>query len=98
MQVPNISVPQATEQFAPLQPAQPKPSTSFQDLLGDAIHDIDQQQRAVDTQIERVVRGETTNLHEVSLAAANADISFRFLLEVRDQVIAAYREVMRMQV
>ena len=37
-------------------------------------------------------------LDEVMLAMAKADVSFRMMVEVRNKLVEAYQEVMRMQV
>ena len=42
--------------------------------------------------------GQTDELHRVLLSAAQADLSFRLLLEVRNRVTEALQEVMRMQI
>ena len=42
--------------------------------------------------------GRADDLHTVALAASKADISFRKILEVRNRMLEAYQEIMRMQV
>jgi flagellar hook-basal body complex protein FliE len=42
--------------------------------------------------------GETDNLHAVMLQMAQADLSFRLVLEVRNRLAEAYQEIMKMQV
>lgn len=42
--------------------------------------------------------GKIEDFHEVAVQLKTADISFRFALEVRNKLIDAYREVMRMNV
>ncbi|MEZ6064730.1 MAG: flagellar hook-basal body complex protein FliE [Planctomycetaceae bacterium] len=51
----------------------------------------------IGTEVERLVTGETDNIHDLVVSVARADIAFRFL-EVRDQLISSYQEVMRMQI
>ena len=48
--------------------------------------------------IEQLATGQADNLHSVSLAVAQADLSFRLVLELRNRLTEAYQEVMRMQV
>jgi flagellar hook-basal body complex protein FliE len=42
--------------------------------------------------------GETSNLHSVMLNMAQADLSFRLVLEIRNRLTQAYQEIMKMQV
>jgi len=55
-------------------------------------------QSEADTSIEQLVAGNTKNLHETMIALEKADISFRLMMEVRNKIIEAYHEIMRMQV
>ncbi len=70
----------------------------FASLVEGLLENVEQEQDQIGTEIQKVLTGETTNLHEVSLAVANADLSFRFMMQLRDQLIQTYREVIRMQV
>ena len=53
------------------------------------------------TQAESAVRdlalGRTDSLHEVMLQVAQADLSFRLVLEIRNRLTEAYQEIMKMQ-
>jgi flagellar hook-basal body complex protein FliE len=57
---------------------------------------------AVQSQADQAVRdlamGQTENVHNVLLAVAKADLTFRMVLEIRNRVSEALQEVMRMQV
>jgi flagellar hook-basal body complex protein FliE len=61
--------------------------------------------RAVEAQLERVdqlpldvLSGRVDDFHEIAVQIKNADVSFRFAMEIRNKLIDAYREVMRMNV
>lgn len=71
---------------------------SFADLLSDSITDVNGLQKDADTAIQKLVTGESKNLHETLLAVEKADIAFKAMNQVRMKVIDAYKEVMRMQV
>jgi flagellar hook-basal body complex protein FliE len=51
-----------------------------------------------DKSIQNVQAGNTGGLHEAMIALEKADISFRTMLTVRNKLIEAYQEIMRMQV
>jgi flagellar hook-basal body complex protein FliE len=46
---------------------------------------------------ERFLSGEGEELHQVALAMQKAELAFDLFLEVRNKVVSAYQEVMRMQ-
>ena len=71
---------------------------SFSVLVADLLKNTELEQSQVNQEAERLMTGDSSNFHEISLAVARADVSFRFMMEVRDQLVGAYREVMRMQV
>ena len=71
---------------------------SFRKMLQTSIAEVNQLQKAADTSIEQLVAGRSRNLHETMIAMEKADISFRLMMEVRNKIIEAYNEVMRMQV
>ena len=50
-----------------------------------------------DAQAEKVALG-GGNLHEMSLALEKADVSMRLAMKVRNKLIEAYQEIMRMSV
>ena len=70
----------------------------FADALQTAVGKVNDTQVAADTAVEKLQTGETRNLHEVMISMEKADISMRLLLQVRNKVIDAYQEIMRMQV
>ena len=55
------------------------------------------QQEAADG-VEKVVTGETDNLAEVFSAVRKADVAFSMLMEMRNKLVEAYREVQQMRV
>ena len=71
--------------------------TSFQDLLKNAIGDAQQASRAAETQMAAHAQGRA-ELVDVVTAVASAEASLETVMAVRDQVIQAYQEIMRMPI
>ncbi len=71
---------------------------SFGEMLKGTIRDVNQLQMEADTSIKQLIAGESKNLHETMIAMEKANISFRLMMEVRNKIIEAYHEIMRMQV
>lgn len=70
----------------------------FASVLTDLVQQTQNRQASVVTELERVVTGEATGVHDLVASVAQADLAFRLALEVRDRLIASYHEIMRMQV
>jgi flagellar hook-basal body complex protein FliE len=72
-------------------------ATSFAGELGRAIGALDGLQVAADAQVEQVASG-SGNLHEMAIALEKADVGMRIATKVRNKLIEAYQEIMRMSV
>jgi flagellar hook-basal body complex protein FliE len=71
--------------------------SGFGSALADAIGRVDQFQKNADTSIGKFLSGEDEEVHKVALATQQASISFDLFLQMRNKVVSAYQEVMRMQ-
>lgn len=79
----------------------PKPETgetSFANVLADAVTEVQRLQTEADTQIQKLVSGEVKDVTEAMVAVEKADVSFQTMMAIRNKIVAAYEEVMRMQV
>jgi flagellar hook-basal body complex protein FliE len=70
---------------------------AFGSVLADAIGRVDQFQQNAHSSIGKFLSGEDEEVHKVALATEQASISFDLFLQVRNKVVSAYQEVMRMQ-
>ena len=70
----------------------------FGSLVKSAVDSIDQTQKAADDEISRAVTGESPDLHKTIIQLQTADLKFQLGLQVRNKLIGAYEEIMRMQV
>ena len=53
---------------------------------------------AADDAAQRLVLGKNADIHSTMIALEKADISFQFLMQIRNKIITAYETVMRTQV
>ena len=75
-----------------------KVTKDFSSLLQEAINDINKLQIQADEAITKVQLDSATSIHEAMIALEKADISFRTMMQVRNKILDAYQEIMRMQV
>ena len=71
---------------------------SFANSLKEAISKVNDQQITSDTYTQKLIKGENVELHEVMIASQKASITLNATIEVRNKVIEAYQEIMRMSV
>ncbi|WP_144509261.1 flagellar hook-basal body complex protein FliE [Bacillus sp. FJAT-22090] len=70
----------------------------FGDFLKSAIESVNANQQASDVATEKLIRGEDIELHDVMIASQKASITLNATLEIRNKVVEAYQEIMRMPV
>ena len=70
---------------------------TFGDTMKEFVQDVDKMQKVADYQVERYATGDLKDIHEVMIAAQQANLSLQLLVEVRNKVMESYRELMRMQ-
>jgi flagellar hook-basal body complex protein FliE len=71
---------------------------SFATTLKDAINHVNAAQKEADYKMQELATGKSQNIHETMIAAEKADIALRLMVQVRNKMIEAYQEIMRMQV
>lgn len=75
-----------------------KGTVSFKDLLMEEIYKVSKLDKEADAITADFIAGKTDSIHSVMIAAGKASISLQLMVEVRDKVLDAYNEIMRMQV
>lgn len=93
----NLSIP-------PIQPPSPSGIQAtpgggeFRSAFADAVAKVESFQNNSQASIERFLSGEGEELHHVAIATQQADLSFQLFMQVRNKIVAAYQQVMQMQV
>lgn len=85
---------------AAVPPAAPSASgaSPFGSVLNHAIQQVESFQTNAQASVNRFLSGEGEEIHSVALATQQADLSFQLFMQVRNKVVAAYQQVMQMQV
>jgi len=76
----------------------PSNKDSFGSVLKNAISAVNDSQIASDKMTDKLVNGENVELHDVMISAQKANITLNTALQVRNKVVEAYQEIMRMSV
>ena len=75
-----------------------QPGKSFIDVLSHGIQEVNELQRDADKKSVDIVTGKSGDLHEAMLASTQAELSFNLMVQIRNKVLEAYQDVMRMPV
>ena len=74
------------------------PGATFSAILGDAIQEVNDLQSEAGQEAQRVMTGDITDIHSAMIAVQKADVSFQMMMQVRNKIVSAYQEIMKMQV
>ncbi len=76
----------------------PSQDKSFQNMLNDAISEVNDEQVQGYNSMEGIATGKVTNLQEAVQRIEEAELSMKLALEVKNKALTAYKEIMRMQI
>jgi len=94
--LPTVAIPSEVEPRR-IEGPQSSGQASFSGELSRAFESVDSLQKAADVQGEAVAAGQG-NLHEAAIALQKADVSMRLLVNIRNKVVSAYQDIMRMAI
>lgn len=91
---PNPAIP-AAPQSSLLQESK---TPSFTDKILESLNKVNDQQNQANLSILDLMAGKQQDINTVVAEVAKADMSFKLLVGVRNKLVEAYKETMRMQV
>jgi len=80
------------------QPAERVAGKDFKTLLMENLEEVNRLQTEADQGVQRLLRGETDNVAEVFAAVNKAGLAFDLLMEVRNKLQDAYRDIQQMRI
>lgn len=69
---------------------------SFKDLLTGLVEQVDSLQKDADASIQGLVAGESVNIHDVTIKMEEAGIAFELMMQVRNKLLDAYQQIIKM--
>lgn len=73
-------------------------TNNFNDFLKGALVSVSNMEKNQEVLETKFMTGELENLHDLTIATQKAEMGIQTLLEVRNKVMDAYNEIMRMQI
>ena len=94
-----------TTQFFPKLPAaacspltEEAQKNSFGNMLKSHLTEVNHLQNSADTAVQKLASGQDKDIHNTMIAMEKAGVAFQLTMQVRNKVLEAYQEIMRMQV
>lgn len=78
--------------------AKSREGASFAESVTKAVAEVNELQKTADDAAISLAKGEIEDVHQAMIAMQKARLAMDFTIQVRNKVIEAYQEVMRMQV
>lgn len=75
-----------------------KGGEGFQSMLQSYVTQVQQSQDVAKSSANSFLSGGSEELHSVALATQRAELEFEMFLQVRNKVVSAYQEIMKMQI
>lgn len=69
----------------------------FKALLENSLKELNDVNAAADKTIEQIAQGEVKDMHQVMLAVEKANLTFSTMMQIRNKLLDAYKEVMQMR-
>lgn len=71
---------------------------SFKEMLAKALDTVNDLQINADRMAQKVATGEVNDVHEVLMAVEEVSLGLQLTMQIRNKIIEAYQEIMRMQI
>ncbi len=81
-----------------LEKTEKKNTVNFKETVSNYVNEVNNLQLKAGESIENFATGKVENVHEVMIAMSKAEVSFKFMMETRNKLVDAYKEIMKMQV
>jgi flagellar hook-basal body complex protein FliE len=72
-------------------------ATGFSDALGRVVDAVETTEASANTAVSGMLAG-TTDVHDAMIALQRADLTLQFSVQIRNKLVQAYQEIMRMPV
>jgi flagellar hook-basal body complex protein FliE len=90
--------PQSAGVTGPAPEADARPGRDFRAVLIESLNEVNRLQDEADQGVQKLLTGQTDNVAEVLAAANKAGIAFDLLMEIRNKLTDAYKEIQQMRV
>lgn len=78
--------------------SQPTGPKAFDNVVGSLIKEVDQKEKVAAAETNKMLLGETDNIHQSMIAMQEAGMAFNLMVEVRNKLVQSFQELIKMPV
>jgi flagellar hook-basal body complex protein FliE len=93
-----IDAPLPKTSLTPSGPLTAQPHEGFGQMLDGLVSNVVDKQAQAQAVTQKVLLGDSDQLHQSVIAMQEASVAFSMMVEVRNKLVESYQELMRMQV
>jgi flagellar hook-basal body complex protein FliE len=90
-------IPSGLPKIGPGDAAATSGGPGFADALGKVVEAVESTEGQANTAVSGMLSG-TTDVHDAMIALQRADLTFQFSVQIRNKLVQAYNEIMRMPI
>lgn len=84
--------------LAQVQPTNKQQNVNFEDVLNSYLDKTNDMQLDADAAIQDLITGKNTDIHSVMITTEEAKQSLELAVEIRNKLVDAYQEIMKMSI
>lgn len=69
---------------------------SFSEIFGSMVNKVDEKEKVFQTELRKVLTGESDNIHQAMLANRESQVYFQFMMETTKTLREGFQEMMRL--
>lgn len=81
-----------------IQEADKQQNVNFEDILKNYLDKTNDMQLDADSAVQNLITGQTSDIHSVMIATEEAKQSLELAVEIRNKLVDAYQEIMKMSI
>lgn len=78
--------------------SKPNETKSFDSIVGKFVGEVEAKRQASVVETNKMLLGETDNVHQSMIAMQESGLAFSMMVEVRNKLVQSYQELMKMPV
>jgi flagellar hook-basal body complex protein FliE len=89
---------QSAQFLPPLSEAGQGAAGSFGQMVSSGLQNVNEQLFTSQTDLQRLALGDAQNLHQIMIRLEESRLSFQLMMQVRNRLLEAYQDVMKMPI